>query len=187
VRKYDETLAALQAEGIRVVGLWSGRLDDGLDDLRRVVRDTGTLDDQGQPVLFDIGTHGDALGEGVVSTLDLARSGTRLELELRLRDPDDADGVDTTSFVTNVLALAANPAEGAQADGARFTEVREGTELTFELLIDTTGVPRELQGQRLPLILSIEDTGGMLLWEETFDIVVAWSDSECRSESDSHD
>jgi len=164
--------------------LWSGRTTDGLDDLRRVVRDTGTLDDQSQPVLFDIGMHGEALRDGVVSTLDLAHGGTRLDLELLLRDPDNADGVDTPGFVTKVLALAADPTDGAQTDGARFTEVREGTELTFELLIDTTGAPHELQGQRLPLTLLIEDSDGMLLWEETFDIVVAWSDSECAPSSE---
>jgi hypothetical protein len=107
-------------------------------------------------------------------------------IHIDLRDPDESDGVDTTSFVTNVLALAANPIDGARPDGARFTEVREGTELTFELLIDTTGVLPELQGQHPPLTLSIEDSDGMLLWEETFDIVVAWSDSECGTESDSH-
>jgi hypothetical protein len=172
LRGYDETLEALQAETIRVVGLWSGQVD-GLDDMRRVARDTGALDESGRPIVFEIGTRGEQLGEGVIGALELTTEGVRQDIRLELTDADPDDGVDPRELVTSVRAVSVDPADGGTARGDRFVDVRPGTRVRFAVTFDSSSLPVAAFEQRYPLGLSAVADDGTLLSEETVDVVVA--------------
>ncbi len=171
VRGYDETISALLAQNIHVLGLWSGT-GDGEDDLRRVANDTGALDSAGNPIVFDIGDDGHALGEGVVQTLESLAEALRVDVRLVLADGDPADDLDPRSLVTAVRALQAVPQGGAQLDGPQFRQVSPGTRVSFELDIDPTRLPSASYDRRYPLALRIETADGRPLLEQTLDLLV---------------
>ena len=78
-----------------------------------------------------------------------------------------------TTLITSIRALSADPADGAQLDGERFTQVRTGTRVSFELQFDTSSLPKSMTEQRYPLALRVEGEDGTLLSEDTLDLVVA--------------
>jgi hypothetical protein len=172
LRGYEETMAALQAESIRVVGLWSGAID-GVDDMRRVARDSGALDESGAPIVFEIGGRGEALGEGVITALERITGGTRHDVRLDLADGDLQDAVDPRALVTAVRALSADPADGGTVAGDHFVQVRSGTRVEFEITFDATSLPPTAHEQRYALTLSVVASDGTLLSMETVDLVVA--------------
>jgi len=175
-RGYEETADALRAADIRVVGMWSG-VAEGLDDMRRVVRDSGALDESGQPIVIEIGTKGEALGAGVIAALESIAAGTRLDVTLELDDADLVDGLDPRTLVTAVRALRAEPADGGLPNGAGFTGVRAGTRVFFELTFDPSRLPETEVEQRFPLEVRAVASDGQLLAEETLDIVIAATSS----------
>jgi hypothetical protein len=179
VRTYDETIAALRAARIHVLGLWSGG-DEGLDDMRRVTHDTGGVDAAGQPIVFDIGGDGKALGQGVVQTIETLTSAIRVDVKLVLLDGNPDDGLDPRSLVTSVRALRAEPAEGGQPDGERFVGVSTGTRVFFEVSFDTSSLPASDVDQRYPLGLRVEADDGTLLSEQTVDLM-AGAQSQCTT------
>jgi hypothetical protein len=170
-RGYEETLEALGEAGIHVVGLWSGATE-GLDDMRRVVRDSGSVDAAGQPIVFEIGGRGEELGDGVIRGFEAITSEARYDLQLELADADLEDGVDPRVLVTSVRALSADPAEGAVPAGDRFTSVSAGTRVTFELVFDPSTLPRAAFEQRFPLTLRVVANDGTVLSTETVDVVI---------------
>jgi hypothetical protein len=177
VRTYDETVEALRAASIHVVGLWSGR-EQGIDDMRRVAHDTGAIDEAGEPIVFDIGGEGEALGQGVVQTIEALTAAVRVDVKLVLLDGNPDDGLDPRSLVTSVRALRAEPADGGQVDGERFVGVRTGTRVFFEVGFDTSSLPLADMDRRYPLGLRIESEAGTLLSEETVDLMVE-AQSKC--------
>ncbi len=172
LREYDETMEALNAESIRVVGLWSGAVD-GLDDMRRVARDSGALDESGAPIVFEIGGQGEALGEGVISALERITGGTRHDVRFELEDADLQDAIDPRALVTSVRAVRADPADGATPAGDHFVQVRSGTRVEFEVTFDASSLPLTAHEQRYPLALRVVASDGTVLSLETVDIVVA--------------
>jgi hypothetical protein len=179
-REYDETIEALKEFSIRVVGLWSGDVDaDGVDDMRRVSRDTGALDEAGQPIVFDIGRNGEQLGAGVIGGLEAITAGSRHEVSLELADADLQDGVDPRALVTGIRALRLEPGDGGTAAGDRFVDVRSGTRVFFELTFDASGLPRTELDQRFPLRVSALASDGTRLSDETVDLVIAAEGEAC--------
>jgi hypothetical protein len=172
VRGYDETIAALRADNVHVIGLWSGGSGPGEEDLRRVAHDTGALDEAGEPIVFDIGDKGEALGEGVVQSLNTLGSALRVGVRVVLADGDPSDDLDPRSLLTSVRALRAEPASGAMLDGERFTGVRPGTRVVFQLSFDASALPTKNVERRFPLALRIETDDSRPLLEQTLDLVV---------------
>jgi hypothetical protein len=172
VRTYDETIEALHRESIRVLGLWSGGAGDGLDDMRRVARDSGAVDENGVPIVFDIGDKGQALGDGVVSTLEALTAAVRTDVQLALYDANPDDGLDPRTLVTSVRALRAEPEQGGKLSGDHFEQVRTGTRVFFEIGFDTSRLPASDMAQRYPLGLRVASADGTLLFEETLDVIV---------------
>lgn len=171
VRTYEETIEALHHENIHVLGLWSGGTE-GLDDMRRMARDTGSVDENGEPIVFDIGPKGRALGDGVVSTIEALMAAVRIDVRLVLLDANPDDGLDPRTLVTSVRALRADPAEGAELAGDSFAHVRTGTRVFFEVGFDTSSLPISDADQRYPLGLRVEGEDGTLLSQETLDVIV---------------
>jgi hypothetical protein len=172
VRTYDETIEALNKEHIHVLGLWSGT-GGGLDDMRRVARDTEAVDESGEPIVFDIGPKARALGDGVVSTIAALTAAVSIDVRLVALDGDPEDGLDPTTLITSVRAMRAEPADGAVPDGERFAKVHTGTRVFFEVEFDTSSLPPTDAAQRYPLALQVEGVDGTLLSQQTLDLVVA--------------
>lgn len=172
VRGYDETITALRQQNMHVIGLWSGGDGPGSDDLRRVASDSGALDANGQPIVFDIGDNGEVLGEGVVQTLQALTTAVRADVQLDLTDGDKTDAIDATTLVTAVQALRAEPAGGAMSDGESFRDVVPGTRVFFELTIDVSSVPTSDADQRFPLFVRAKASDGRILQDQTLDILV---------------
>jgi hypothetical protein len=177
IRTYDETIDALRKKNVRVLGLWSGT-NGGIDDLQRVARDTGALDEDGKPIVFDIGREGTALGDGVLGTLRSVASGLRRTVDLTIEDGDPEDGLDARALVKAVRAVSSAPVDGATPQGERFTNARAGTLLNFEVVLDTSIVPSTAFDQRFPLKLSVVSSDGTRVWQEMLDVVVA-ATTEC--------
>jgi len=179
IRTYDETIAALRKKNVRVLGLWSGT-NGGIDDLQRVARDTEALDENGKPIVLDIGSKATALGDGVLGTLRSVTSGLRRTVDLTIEDGDSEDGLDARALVKAVRAVSSAPVDGATPQGERFTNARAGTLLNFEVVLDTSIVPSTEFDQRFPLKLSVVSSDGTRVWQETLDVVVAAA-TECGS------
>ncbi|MDH5675918.1 MAG: VWA domain-containing protein [Myxococcales bacterium] len=180
VREYDETLDALRAEGLRVMGLWSGA-EEGLDDLRRVALDTGAVDSRGKPVVFDIGSDGQNLGEGVLQGLQELTGGVMLVAELSVFDADESDGFDPERNLVDVRALRAEPATHAQpvAGAPRFEAVRAGADLVFELVFDTGSLPPEAGRGPFPLDVRVETDDGVRIADERLELIVQAPNAGC--------
>jgi hypothetical protein len=176
-RKYEETIDALRAENIRVLGLWSGQ-GEGLDDMRRVARDTGAVDAAGEPIVLDIGSEGQALGTGIVQALESLSSGARLEVAMEMYDANLGDGLDPRALVTEVRALRAEPADGAVPAGDHFEQVRTGTRVYFEIVFDGSRLPSAAFERRFPMGLQVRADDGSLLSEQTVDLIVL-PDGQC--------
>ncbi len=174
-RTFEETMEVLRAENIRVVGLWSGQQTngDGLDDMRRVAKESGSLDAAGDPILLEIGTQGEGLGEGVVQALESLRSGTRLEVRLELYDADPNDALDPRVLVTAVVPLRVEPEGAGFAVGDHFEDVPAGTRVVFQVRFDTRSLPPAGYERRFPLGMAVRASDGTVLSDQTFDLFVA--------------
>jgi hypothetical protein len=137
---YGQAVEALNAIGAKVVGLNSGG-DFGALHLARLAEDTGSVGAYG-PVLFDIGVDGEELDESVVESMRILAEEVPIDVSARAEDVL-GDEVDTERFVVSLTALRAEPAAGVSGiEPDRFLQVRPGTTVVFELVLDTTSLPR---------------------------------------------
>lgn len=139
---YTQALDALDALGVRVMGLFSGTRD-GIDDLRQIARDTGAVAG-GDPIVFDIGTRGERLSAGVIQAIETLADVIEFDIDTVMVDVDPSDGVDPRDFVLEVRPVRADPMDGVReidvAAGV-FRGVRTGTTVVFELVLDPSAPP----------------------------------------------
>ena len=132
--RYREAVDALNARGVRVMGLYSGMLGDGREDLDAIARDTNALDASGNPIVFDIGVNGTGLSESVVQAIRTLASVIELDIDTVLVDPNPRDAVDPRNFVDRVIAVRGEPMSGVgsiERDAGIFRRVRTGTRLSL--------------------------------------------------------
>lgn len=133
---YEEARQALDALGIRVMGMYSGE-GEGRGDLLAIARDTGAVED-GSPLVFDIGTRGQRLSDQVVTAIRTLADVIEFDVDAVLEDPEPADGVDPRELVEAVVPVRAEPMDriaGIDLDTNTFLGVRAGTRVFFELRI----------------------------------------------------
>lgn len=171
--RYDETVDALVARDIRVMGLYSGA-GDGRDDLESIARDTGAVN-AGVPIVFDIGESGSRLTEGVIESIRTLASVIELDIDLVLIDPVPGDGVDPREFVDSVIPLRAEPMSGVgeiDVGAGVFRRVRTGTRVVFQLVLRNDAVAPGVGPQRFLLELVFRGDGRQRLDSRTIEIVV---------------
>lgn len=169
---YDETVAALRALGVRVLGFHDS--DDEWQvvwTLRHLATDTQTVGADGEPMVFDIGRNGEHLG--AVASGAIARLNEELpfDVDTLLVDPDPSDGVDPRTFVEAVEATRAEPAHGIEGlDRSRgiFFGVRGHTRLFFDLVLRNPGIGPG----RFPLDIVLRADGRFVLGTVRVEIVV---------------
>lgn len=151
---YADAVTALQARGIRVMGLFSGVDSDARAEMDQVAADTNALDGRGQPLVFDIGTHGEALSTSVVAAITTLANVIRFDIDTVLVDPIPSDGVDVRAFVEAVVPVRADPMDGVESidvAAGTFRQVRTGTRVVFELTLRNGVVAPGVGPQVFPL------------------------------------
>ncbi|MFW6067159.1 MAG: hypothetical protein ACOC97_02395 [Myxococcota bacterium] len=172
-RAYPEAVAALRELGALVIGLGAtdaGRLSP-LPHLRVLARDTGAVAD-GEPMAFDIGGSGTAVGVEVVRAVEQLASGVPLDVFAEVED-EPGDAFDARERVVAVHAVSASPAGGAQAVlEDHFQGVRPGTEVTFEIEVTAEGVDPGGSTLHIPARVVFRASGGTRIGAQPVDIVI---------------
>jgi hypothetical protein len=144
---WSDAIAELNLLHAKVIGLDSERagLSYASFDLARTALMTGTVDDAGEPLVFDIGTEGERLDTTVVDAVETLA--TRVQFDVDTYVVDHVDGytdieeVDARCFVKDRV-----PQEGwippsgftpeaavSRIDATTFFDVMPGTTITFEI------------------------------------------------------
>jgi hypothetical protein len=177
---YEQALTELLALGARVMGFASGRGNE-LRDLRTVARDTGAVDLDGNPLVFDIGSRAERLGTEVVDAIETFVESTVFDVDVVLRDPVPGDGVDVTQFVERVVPVSADPADGVASidtDAGVFRGVRPGTRVVFELHVSNDVIAPEPEPQAFLLEVIFRGDGRFTLARETVLLIIPGTDGE---------
>jgi hypothetical protein len=176
--RYRDAVDALNARGVRVIGLYSG-LGSGREDLDEIARDTNALDASGNPIVFDIGPNGTGLSESVVQAIRTLASVIELDIDTVLVDPNPRDMVDPRNFVDRVIAVRGEPMSGVgsiERDAGIFRRVRTGTRVVFALSLRNDVVAPGVGPQRFLLEIVFRGDGRQRLGSQTIEIVVPGAD-----------
>lgn len=175
---YAQAVEALRGPGIFVMGL--GARDAGrpspMPHLRRLARDTGAVDEDGDSLAFDIGARGDRVGEGIIEAIGRLASGLLLDVDAVTQDvPGDA--LDARDLISEVRPLASDPADGVGGvEAGRFVGVRPGTRLTFRVVVDVSGLPPSESTRRVPARIIFRAFGRSRLGQDDVVIVIPGED-----------
>lgn len=175
---FDEAVEALGALGIFVVGL--GATDPGrpssLPDLRAVAAATSTVDEAGDPLVFDIGSRGDEVDDGIVSAIERLAGGLPLDVDAIVEDVP-GDSVDATDLVVAVRPLAADPPSGVERIGERrFEGVVPGTRVVFEIEVDVSSLPPSESTRRIAARIIFRAFGRSRIGRQDVVIVIPGED-----------
>ncbi len=177
---YPQAVAALTSLGIRVIGFDSG--DGGAGrDLRAVATATGTLDDDGRPLVFDIGRRGERLGTGVVDAVKTFADTVVFDIDAIVQDPVPGDGVDVTGFIEAITPIRAIPMEGVESideEAGVFRGVQAGTTVVFQLRIRNDAVVPGPRAQRFLVEIIFRGDGRTRLGRRVLEIVIPGADGE---------
>ncbi|NOY94284.1 MAG: VWA domain-containing protein [Deltaproteobacteria bacterium] len=175
---YAQALAALRSLGVFVIGLGARDSESAspMPHLRALARDTGAVDADGRELAFNIGGSGSRVGSGIVDAVTRLAEGVPLDVDALLLDvPGDA--IDATLLVTAIRPLRATPASGArEITPERFLGVSPGTEVTFELTVDTSSVPPLPEARLVPATLIFRAFGRSVVGSLDLEILVPGSD-----------
>ena len=137
----------------------------------------------GSPLVYDIGTRGQALGTSVVSAIETFAGTVVQDIEVVLSDGDRTDGVDPLELIEAIVAAEAIPPDGVSGtDGAKFLDAQAGTQLFWQVTLRNGAVAPGAGPQRIRVRAVFLGDDRRRLDEELFDIVVPGADgSGCES------
>jgi hypothetical protein len=169
---YAEAVNALRGIGAKVLGLFSGGGDPAaLRDLEAVARDTGAVRPGGEPLVFDIGTDGRRLDEGVVTAVESLVEEVPIDIDAIAEDVE-GDPFDATMFVTEIQAFRADPPGGAIIHPDRFENVDPGTTVTFRIGLQNDMFPPSTEAQSYLLRVVLRGDGVTRLKTTIVQIVI---------------
>ena len=170
---YIESVNALREIGAKVLGLYSGDLEDSRSraDLEAIARDTGAVRMDGSPIVFSIGRDGAILADSVIEAVRTLVDDVPIDVDVLVEDLP-GDTLDATQFVTAVIADRARPPGGATIAGDRFLDVRPGTRTTFRILLANERIPQTDVPQIFLLRVVLRGDGVLRLRETVVQIVV---------------
>lgn len=136
---YDETVAALNGIGARVISIFSG--SGGLDaNYRQIATDTGSVRGDGSPLFFQINGNGSGLGTEVVDAVGLLVGGTPQDVSTRRENVEGNPGnFDATMFIKSITPVEGfrdgvpgpGPNSYSSRDETTFYDVIPGTRVQF--------------------------------------------------------
>lgn len=175
---YAQALAELNAQSIRVIGLYSGT-GMGLGDLNAVATDTNALTETGAPLVFNIGQGGGGLSSSVVQAIETLADVIEFDVDTVLEDPEPADGIDPRDFVEAVIPVRADPMdriERIDVDSGTFIGVRAGTTVFFELQIRAGSVVPGPEPRRVRLEIIFRGDRRTRLGSRVIELVIPAED-----------
>lgn len=185
---YPEAIEALNANGIRVIGFWSGGDDTGIADLRQTALDTEATRRDGTPLVFDIGRGGERLDERVIEAMQEFADGIVLDIDAVPLDPTPDDGFDVRTLVEAIVPLRADPMSGISGIdtvAGIFLDVRAGTEVVFQLRVRTGVVAPTTEPQEFLLDIQFRGDGRSNLGVRRVRIVIPALDGRgCEGDED---
>lgn len=148
---YADAVEAARALDVLILGL--GARDSGrnspMPHLEALARDTGSLDGDGRPLVFDIGD-GHGIGDEIVRAVQFVASEVPLDVHAEAQDLP-GDSVDATEVLRGMRARSADPPENVgRIEENTFFDVIPGTELTFDVLIDASELPPSAEQRVFP-------------------------------------
>jgi hypothetical protein len=177
--RYDETVLALTARGVRVLGMWiGGSLMGGRTraDLAQVALDTGALTPDGEPIVLDLDSGGGRPLVGrVVDAIETLVDASTIDVDAIVEDVE-GDTVDATRFVTSITPRRAIPADGATIRGSRFEDVRPGTRVELRIVLDNDFLPPADDTRTYPLRVTLRADGVTTLRTRIVEVVVPGDD-----------
>lgn len=179
---YAETVDAVNALDILVVPLAASdpRRPPPHEHLRALARDTNSLDGAGNPLLFDIGGRGDRIGEEIVSAVQFVASEVPLDVDSIVEDIP-GDEVDASLVLRGMRAVRADPADNVdRIEGDSFFGVVPGTQLTFAVLVDASGLEPSVTRREFPARVVFRASGRSRLEVREILIVVPGEDGGCE-------
>jgi hypothetical protein len=177
---FDEAVDALVARGILVIGLGArdpGR-DPAIEHLRAIAEATGAVDESGRPLAFDIGSRGDGVDDGIVTAIERLAAGLPLDVDAVVEDvPGDA--LDARMLIVAVRPLSADPPDAITGiEGDTFIGVVPGTRVTFEVVVDASGLPPSDSTRRIAARIIFRAFGRSRVGREDVMIVIPGVDGD---------
>lgn len=142
---YEETLAAVNGIGSRIIGIISGtEAGDPVGQFRTWANETGTVDASGTPIQFSISSDGSGLDSRVIEAIRTLAEETPQDISAEVRDgedrPTEIGPVDAGEFVKAITPVSMF-AEGvthdcpdaARCDDTRFLDVTPGATVRFRV------------------------------------------------------
>lgn len=175
---YTETVDAVTRLDALIVGL--AATDPGrpraLPDLRALARDTGSVDADGAPIVFDIGGGGDDIGDEIVSAVQFVASEVPLDVDAQVEDIP-GDDVDADEVLRGMRAVRADPPGNVERmEDNTFFGVVPGTRLTFRIAVDASGLPPSSERRVFPARIVFRASGRSRLEVREIEVVVPGDD-----------
>lgn len=143
---WSNTIAALQAAGIRVIVIesanWAGSYRFwALNDYYSVATATGAVDGSGSPFVYNINSNGTGLDGAIVGAIDDLANSTRLDIDARAID-NPGTAFDESEFVQSITAASYAPAGACNTvSGDTFIACVPGSDVVFEVVFRNDVVP----------------------------------------------
>lgn len=136
---FENTAAALNSIGARVISIFSGGAASLRADYEAMGRTTGTVDGSGNPLVFDIDADGSGLDSAVVNAVANLVNGTPQDVRTGTQNvPGNPDEFDATQFIKSITPVegyvGATPGIGYDSfDETTFYGVIPGTRVEFAI------------------------------------------------------
>ena len=131
---YAATRDALLGIGARVISVFSGE-SGGDGDYRQLAVDTGTVRQNGDPLVFGISANGSGLSSVIVDAVEELVAATPQDVDTRRENvPGNPDEFDATRFIKSITPASADPTDGISGmNDTTFLGVIPGTDVTFAI------------------------------------------------------
>ncbi len=149
-------------------------------DLRRIANATGTVDEDGEPLVYQISSNGEGLSEAVVQSVSRLANASRISVALRVRDNPLTPGVDERRFVKGISTVLTplQPGDPEPLTNTRCIDVHEtwyerctpGTPIRFNLSLRNDFVAGTREAQTFTFDIDVVGDGLYVL--KTFKVTV---------------
>ncbi|MBW2263914.1 MAG: hypothetical protein JRG91_18290, partial [Deltaproteobacteria bacterium] len=128
--RHDAAIEALNSISAKYIGVNSQPgLYGSRDDMEIIAIGTGSVDESGEPLIFDVDPHGADLGDQLVEAIRLFATAVPLQISAVARD-DPEDGVDSLTFIERVepnpSGWASDPRDSRSCTGGLAVEDLDG-------------------------------------------------------------
>ncbi len=130
---WPQVVAALNARNVKVVVVESANWGTAAEnDIRALLRATGSVDARGRPYMISISSNGSGLSRAVVDAIWNLANNTRFDVSARAVD-NPASPIDERGFVKRITVRGWGPGSCRGASGATALQCTPGTVVDFRV------------------------------------------------------